>query len=486
MIKKERTILFFLLLLIFVIRLYHLGVPPLEIEESWRQADTESMAWNFANYDLNPLYPNFNYDGPLPNIPALELQVTTFIIAILYKIFGHHYFLSRLVPITFFMISCLFLYLFARRHLSQRGALFSLLIYGILPVNVFYSRAIMPESAGLMFWIAGIYYFDLWLKESFPLKESLSIKHCKMRLLVLSALFFSLALMTKPPVVFGAIVMLYLCFHYYGWKWLRFPVLWAYAAITLGLPFAWYYYSSQIAEFKFTLGITQSIILPKALSAFYSPETWLFFANSIPKTFGIIGFMMIIAGLFLLRKKHMVVLVWFLAVLLEVMLIVAPVRAPYYLIFMTVPCALVVGNMLDHYFSSNRLKAVAVVLILGLMLESYSHVAPMYRINEVMAIQTRVVQKLTLPDDLLVAGSYDPCILSLSDRRGWRFNIDIYNSIPDDPYRELDLYIEKGAKYFVPIQGKIHGDTDDRIMSYLRSRYPVIEVTEGYPIFVLQ
>jgi 4-amino-4-deoxy-L-arabinose transferase-like glycosyltransferase len=127
---KEKYILTFLLALILSIRLYHVNIPPLENEESWRQADTESMAWNFADYDFNPLHPNLNYDGPLPNIPALELQVTTYLIAVLYKLFGHHYFLARIVPIVFFLISSVFLYLLARRHLSMRGAVLVFLFMG--------------------------------------------------------------------------------------------------------------------------------------------------------------------------------------------------------------------------------------------------------------------------------------------------------------------------------------------------------------------
>ena len=90
------------------------------------------------------------------------------------------------------------------------------------------------------------------------------------------------------------------------------------------------------------------------------------------------------------------------------------------------------------------------MLVLGLMLESFSQVMPMYRVNEVMVVQTQVVKEITGENDLLVAGSSDPCILSLSDRRGWRHNPGIYDSIPKDPYQELALYIEKGAKYFVP------------------------------------
>lgn len=61
------------------------------------------------------------------------------------------------------MISALYLYLLARLYLGWNGAAYSLLIYGILPINLYYSRAIMPESTALMFWIGGFYYFNRWI-----------------------------------------------------------------------------------------------------------------------------------------------------------------------------------------------------------------------------------------------------------------------------------------------------------------------------------
>lgn len=486
--RQEKFFLFFLFIILVLIRLYHLGVPPLEIEESWRQADTESMAWNFANYDFNPFHPNLNYDGPLPNIPALEIQVTTYVIAILYKVFGHYYFLARLVPLTFYMLSALYLYLFARLHMSWRGALFSLLIYGILPINVYYSRAVMPESAALMFWIGGLYYFNLWVigrggREETVRKEREAPSPPS---LFLSSVFLSLAIMTKPPVAFVAIPMIYLCFQYFKWEWLKLPELWGYALVTLALPACYYYFSGRLAEYKFTLGISRDIILKKALTAFYSQEAFHFFSESIPKTVGMIGFLLVFAGVWSLTKKQRVILVWFAAMLLEVIFIVSPIRAMYYLIFVTVPCALLIGNLLERIFYEPTGIVLSLVLILVMMYDSYSQVKPMYKINEIIAAQVQVVQEVTAKEDFLVLGSLDPCLLSLADRRGWRYNLRIYSSTPENPYEELAYYIERGAKYFVPIQGKVYGDEDDKIMSYIEERYPRIEPVKGYPIYFLQ
>lgn len=472
--RQEKYILFFLLVAIFLLRLYHLDVAPVEIEESWRQADTESIARNYVNYDLNIFHPNFNYDGPFPNIPALEIQVTTYLIAILYKVFGFQYFLARIVPIAFFMLSAFYLYRYTYKHLGYRAAVFSVLVYGILPINLYYSRAIMPESAALMLWIGGFYYFHEWAEDR------------RIIWLIISSLFISLAIMTKPPVIMIGIPMLYICYKYFGWRWLKFLELWVYAFVTLTLPLLYYYFSINIAEYKFALGITNNIILKEAFSAFYSPEAYQFYINTIPRMLSMGGTMLVIVGIFAMARNNKVIIVWFLAMVLEVILIVSTIRAPYYLIFFAVPCSILIGNLLAKIFSYQQGKIISVVLLLVVSLESYYLVKPLYAINTAMDTQVKVVQQVSEYDDLLVVGSLDPCLLSLSDRRGWRFNINIYPQIPQDIYDELEYYIEKGAKYFVPIQGKVYGDEEGEFLAYLESRYKKIEPIQDFPIYVLE
>lgn len=471
--RKEKELLVILLLFIFLLRLFHLNTPPLEIEESWRQADTESIARNYAEYDSRFFRPNLNYDGPLPNIPALEIQVTTYLIALLYKIFGQHYFLARIVPIAFFMLSAFFLFLYARKVLGYREAVFSLLIYGLLPINLYFSRAIMPEAAALMFWIGGLYYFHCWTEDR------------RVSRLIASSLLLSFAIMTKPPVIFIAVPMLYICYRYLGRNFLRYSELWIYAAVVLLLPSIYYYSSISMAEYKFSLGITQDIIIKEAFSAFASREAGLFFGENIPRTLGIIGFVMTIAGLFTVSVKKRVILVWFLAMFIEIVLIVSAIRAFYYLIFFAVPCSLLAGNFLGFIWSVPKGKRITAVLLLLFSLNSYFLVKPMYTINTIMQTQVSVVNQVTSRDDLLVAGSYDPCLLSLSGRKGWRFNLGIYSDVPQDPYKELDYYLQHGAKYFVPVQGKVYGDEEGVFLQFLEKQYVKKEPVEGFPIYLL-
>lgn len=472
--KFETLILLLIFVVMLLTRLYHIDSAPLEIEEGWRQGDTESIARNFVEYKFNILYPNFNYDGPLPNIPALEFQVTTFAIAILYKLFGFNYLWARLVPICFFFFSAVFLYLFSEKYLGRTGGLFSLVAYAAIPVNVYYSRAIMPEAAGLMFFIGGLYYFDYWLSSR------------KLSILITASIFTALALMTKPMTIFIAIPMLYLCIREYKWNWLVKREFWVYALLTLGLAITYYRISIPLADYKFSQDLAQNVLFRKLPTAILDPKAYIFLYKSLMRLLTPAGIVLVLAGIFSLQKNQLIILVWFAAMLLELLLVVTAIRVYYYLIFFAVPCCILIGQGLSHLYSRVNSRIFSVILLMLLLVNSFTIVRPMYTINTAMQTQVRLVEQNTDKEDLLVVGSLDPCLLGISGRRGWRFNLDIYPEIPRNPIEELNYYISNGAKYFVPIQGKIFKDENGEILEYLDKNYEKIEAVKSYPMYKLQ
>ena len=472
---KRDTITFLLIIVaLIIIRLYHIDTAPLEIEESWRQADTESIARNFAQYKFNILYPNLNYDGPFPNVPALEFQITTFAIAILYKLFGFSCLWARLIPICFFMTSAILLYFFAKKHLGQTGAIFSLIVYGTLPINVYYSRAIMPEAAGLMFFIGSLYCFDCWITSK------------RLAVLLLSSIFTALAIMTKPITIFITIPMFYLLIRQYKWRWLLKKELWLFAFLALGLAFTYYSASISIADYKFSQGLAQDVLFKKLPTAITDPAAYSFIGKKLIVVLTPAGIALAILGLLNFSRQQSVMLVWFAAMSLELVLVVTSIQIYYYFIFFSVPCSILIGQGLAHLYGKLQTKAFSIILLTLFLLNSYVLTKPMYSINTAMETQVRIVQEYTDKEDLLIIGSLDPCLLGLSDRRGWRFNIGIYPNIPDNDLEELNYYIENGAKYFVPIQGRIYKDENGEMLKYLDMSYERIEAVKGYAIYKLQ
>ena len=472
--KGNTALLITILASMLLLRLYHIGTAPLEIEESWRQADTESIARNFVQYRFNILYPNFNYDGPYPNVPALELQVTTYAIAILYRLFGISYIWARLVPIIFFMLSAVLLYLFAARHLSRAGALFSLLIYGTLPINIYYSRAIMPEAAGLLFFIGSLYLFDCWVSSN------------RLPALYGSAVLTALAIMTKPMTAFVSFPMFYLLIRQHKWRWLLKKELWLYALLALGLSAAYYSVSIPMADYKFSQGLAQNVLLKKLPSALTDAAAYLYIGKGFIRLLTPPGIVLAAVGLFTMKRSQGVILVWFAAMALELILVVTVIRIYYYFIFFAVPCSLIIGQGLAYLYGKLQTRAFSVIMLVLFFFSSYMIAKPMYTVNKPMEVQVGIVREYTGSEDLLVVGSLDPCLLGLSDRRGWRFNIRIYPGVPENAVEELNYYISMGAKYFIPIQGNIYKDEKGEVLEYLDKNYERIEAVKGYPIYKLQ
>ena len=191
-----------LLAAFFLFQLPRLDQAPWENYDSWRQTDTYTIAQNYAQRDMNPLRPQFNYDGPGDNYVQLELQVMPYLSAVLFKILGREpYWVPRLISLLFFMGSAVFCYGIGRRLLKNRwAALGAFAVYLVMPISLLYSRAIMPEAAALFFYTAAIYFFLRWYQGG------------GRGALALSGVMMGLAIMEKTPTAFAGLMIVVLFF----------------------------------------------------------------------------------------------------------------------------------------------------------------------------------------------------------------------------------------------------------------------------------
>ena len=111
-----------ILILALLLRLYGIHNPILD-HPGWRQGDEAAIARNFALLRDNILYPQVDYDGPPPNYAELELQIVPFAAAQLYRVFGVHETLARLIVVAFSLAEVWLLYLFRRDAFDTVGGL---------------------------------------------------------------------------------------------------------------------------------------------------------------------------------------------------------------------------------------------------------------------------------------------------------------------------------------------------------------------------
>ncbi len=470
--KKEILITILLFLIIFSMRLPYINNAPPESGDMWRQPDTESIARNFVNHRFNIFYPQFNYDGPLPNYIQLEFQITTFLIAILYKIFGYHNFFARLVPTIFFIISVYYLFKLIKEIYSTKLAWITIFVYSMLPLNLFYSRAIMPESAALCFFNGAFYYFHKWYKTEQKLP------------LFLSGIFTALAISQKTPAIFIGLAMIFMCINKYNISFFKKWELWAFGLIALLPPYAYTKWSSTVAEFTFVSAIGRKHILPKFATSFLTKEALNFYKMNLPRSFTVIFLILAAIGLFTMRKEAEKPLLYLsIAMLLEVIFIVSVIKFRYYLIFLAPVVAILAGKTLFYLFSKEKLGLIFTVLLLVFAsYNAFNLVKDDFKVCDSIVEFSKIVDAHTKEGDLIVIGTFDPARLSMSNRQGWRANIGLYDCIPKDIEGEISYFKENGAKYFVVENHYIHSD-DGSYIKYLEENFSKVEFENRYQFY---
>ncbi len=465
--SSKAILILIILLFIVLLRLPHISNSPNEYH-AWRQSDTEAIARNFTTDGLNIFLPQLNYDGPLPNYVQLELQLTTFIIALLYKAFGYHYVLARMVPLVFFIGSVYYLYRLAASLYDAKTALYTAILYGILPLNLFFSRAIMPESAALFFYIGAFLYFCEWIKSESQLH------------FVVSALFTALAVTQKIPAVFVCIPMLYLAVQknraksnankdkFFKRRFLTF------SAISIGLPLLYFGALQMAAETDYVKGIALELILPNFGTAIFSADAQAFFQSFLYRLFTPYALILFVAGLFTIRfPRDGALLIWTLAIALEVVTIVAVIKLEYYLIFAG-PIIALWGAKAFEYLSKKRLGPLIIIMCSLVLFHGWHNIKYYYQEDAVLASQAAMIEQNTAKSDLLVIGTSAPMLLNLSNRQGWRA---IPGTFPSAE-QELGYYINNGAKYFFPAAEFFQNEAYVSYREFLDINFQKIE-TEG-------
>src|SRR3989344_7431345 len=95
--EKYASNIRFWIVLFFVLRLYGITNPPIEIAHNWRQVTGDMVARNFYEVDNNILYPRLDFGGEKTGITGTEFPVLNYLMYLLSLIFGFHDWFGRLI-----------------------------------------------------------------------------------------------------------------------------------------------------------------------------------------------------------------------------------------------------------------------------------------------------------------------------------------------------------------------------------------------------
>jgi 4-amino-4-deoxy-L-arabinose transferase-like glycosyltransferase len=229
---RSEKVLLLLLLVGLLTHLYGIDNTVLD-RQGWRQADTAMIARNYYEQGMDFFRPEVDWNGD-NGVVQCEFPLVPYLAALLYKIFGLHIFLARLVSVLFALGAMVYLFRLAQRLFDRPTAAFATLFFAVLPFTVCYTRNVQPESAMLFFTLAGFTHLIAWLDRNRPVHFGLS------------ALFFSLLFLVKVPNLFLGLHILFLFQRRMGWRLFLRPSPWAFAVFLIMPVVGWTFYSHTL------------------------------------------------------------------------------------------------------------------------------------------------------------------------------------------------------------------------------------------------
>ncbi|MDQ3098558.1 MAG: glycosyltransferase family 39 protein [bacterium] len=489
-----KILLFIILVISFGVRLYHFNYPMADLH-SWRQADTASVARNLVRSNFDILHPQIesavSIDGigrdntpryhfaEFPIYQAAVAAVSYPISQIRQASLTQNIVTSgRIVSIICSLLSIWALYLLCKRYYSENTTILAAFVYGVLPFNIFWSRAILPDSMMVMFSLFLLYFFDIWIR---GFDKNNQKRHLDLNIwFIASAVFFALALLLKAFVPFLLLPMAYLLFKRFGFSFIKLPQFWIFALFAV-LPFVLWRFWMQTWPYS----IPASGWLFDGNHIRFKPAWWHWIVQIRLDQFmfNVTGVFFIGLGLLFYRetfKKSEYI--WYLPLCLIACLIYLVVFATgnvqheYYQLPVTAFGSIFVSigfwymwDKVGSWWEMSITRLIALSLILITLLLGWYSVKGWYLIGNPSLVIVGERADKVLPPNAHVIADYggDTTFLYYVNRKGW--------SVRDKQLQEI---IDRGATHYISMH---RGD----YMNLLATLYEIVDETPEYVILDL-
>jgi Dolichyl-phosphate-mannose-protein mannosyltransferase len=446
------------------LRLIYLTRPFLDAH-GFRQIDTAAMARNFAEGSFIPFDPQVDWGGAAGYLEA-ECPIVPALAAGLYRVFGVHETLARLIIIPFSvgLVWCVY-----RLTLALGGRLSSAyaaaFLMAISPAAVFFGRIFIPDTPMLFFTTLALLGFVEFARAN------------STRWLVIGSASLALGALIKLPAIVVAPAIAATLLQARGWPVLRDLRVWAAALAPLLVTAGWYWHAHQVFE---RTGLTFGIfgVQAKMYPAHISPGPWPsvyskwstsrlltdveFYRMMFHRTYYFLlmpmGFIGAAVGAVFLRKTALVVLgTWLASMILFVFVAGEVHRVHEYYQLPLVVIGAVAWPLFDAEWLARTLApgprtaaAGALVTVLGLFSFYYSGVLETHFRSRDLAVRAShaggAIDAKTDDNTLVVMvddyGIMSPMVLYFAHLKGWSFE-------PTDlSPRLIDHLKTLGADYF--------------------------------------
>lgn len=403
----------FWVLLFFIIRLYGITNPPLEIGHNWRQITGLMVARNYLEVDANIFHPRIDDNRGETGIIGMEFPAMNYLYYIIAKIFGYTHWYGRLINLIISSIALLFFYKLVKKYLGNRHALFSTICL-IGSCWFAYSRKMMPDTFCISLMLIGIYYGTEYLENG---------KKCN---IFLYLFLVSIAILSKIPA--GIYLAVFVPLLIYQKNLTRKLIFCSVTIIPLALTFIWYFIWNPYVSLTYgnlynsgrnlSDGFRDIISYPgQVLEKFY----FISFNSFI--LFGLF-----IIGLFLIFFKHKKMIIYpFIAV--GFVFLIYMFKCGYYFYhhnYYIVPFVPVMALVAGYAISLIKNKYVLISILSIGLIESIANQQNDFFIKDSEKYKLdleAIADNISTKHDLIVInGGPNPQQIYLAHRKGWTCN----------------------------------------------------------------
>lgn len=211
---------------------------PLFDFHSWRQADTATIARNFATEYFNPLYPQIDARGAQPNgFVETGFEIHAFAVAVVAKVAGFDPALGRVLSALLFPITALLMFRFVRTRYGDDAGVVALVLWSFcLPLTLYMERAFMNEAALALLTVLCLRAAQQYCERSRPLD---------LAAMAVSSLVIAVV---KPTYLIVWAPVLGLFLERYGTRALLRWELWTSGALSVAGGVLWFTHARTLAE----------------------------------------------------------------------------------------------------------------------------------------------------------------------------------------------------------------------------------------------
>ncbi len=378
------------------------------------------MARNYVRHGMQFLSPEIDTEG-YPLRAGTEFPLFSYLLAILYKIFGLHEILGRVLSALFAAWGAAFLYELVRVRMGESVALWSALIVSVIPVHLYFTRTVQPESMALWGLLGFLLYADRWLN-----------RHGTSRDWILAAGLGALGPLLKLPFLYVVLLMwLFLGIERYGWNPWRQKAWIALLGVVIGLTWGWYHYAGTAPVEVLPLSSSEHWTNLKPILTLRLWENQ--FISRFPElclTYG--GLLFAGLGIFSYRKAKSFpfLLAWLLATVFYVVALGEYGLIHRYTLLPAAPiCAVLIACGVSTFWEYAKIhparKLAFWILIISIPLHAGLRIKHWYRLERGWLFRAReVVAKLSRPQDLILPITTEPpVLLYYIDRYGYAMNL---------------------------------------------------------------